>query len=397
MMGGGATAQTGKMTPQQAAAAANGMGRQALLRTGIPMSQIVWNGAALTLGAATRLDLLRVGITTGVMLDFTASVDIGTAAMVASLAGPWPLIPSITYTDFSGVNRVNTSALGLWLLSTFRHNKLFHFPNVGPTASTANEIGSTIGSIDTDILTFPTAVGAAEVIFFSVYMPMAYEPGSDLRGAVPSMVNVGQHYLTITPCNALVNLDQLLAPYSAVGASGTISLNSLTCTVTQFYIQPQSLAANMLPGIDLTTIYEINGNNITTSGFLTGAQNLINYPNDRSVMSAIFVYENGGVLTVNGADITLIELLVNSNTVFRQFTPRTYRGFMREMAMGDVISGAYYMPHRRQPILTNLYATVQLRLTLGTVAGSGTTKIVSQYESFYPSGQPLSGITPNAG
>jgi hypothetical protein len=390
----GAVATTGQLSPQQKAAQANAAGRMALLRTGIPMSQVVWNGAALALGAATRLDLLRVGITTGVMLDFTCSLDI-TGTMGISPAGPWPLINTITYTDFSGVNRVNTSALGLWLLNTFRHNKLFHIPLTGLAATTANEIDSVVGSIDTDILTVPTVIGATEIMYFSIYIPMAYEPSSDLRGAVPSMVNVGQHYLTITPAAALVNAsDVLISPYSA--GTATINSSGFTVTVTQFYIQPQSLSASMLPGIDLTTIYELNGNNITTSGFLTGAQNLINYPNDRSVMSALFVYENGGALTLNGADLTLIELLVNSNTVFRQFTPRTYRAFMRELAIGDVISGCYYMPHRRQPILTNLYATVQLRLTLGTV-NSGTTKLVSQYESFYPSGQPLSGITANAG
>ena len=388
MLGAG-TVQTGTMSPQAQIAAANMAGRAALLQTGIPMSQVVWNNALLPLGQATRLNLLRTGITTGVMLDFTISLDI-TAAMTASPAGPWPLINSIVYTDFSGVNRVNTSALGLWLLNTFRHNKLLHAPLAGPTG-----LSAIIGSVDTDILTLPTATGATQIVYFSVYMPLAYQPNSDLRGAVPSMVNVGEHYVTITPCAAVVSSsDCLISPYTA--GTATVNNTGAYVNVTQFYIQPQSLAANMLPGIDLTTIYEISGNNITTSGFLTGAQNLIAYPNDRSVMGAYFVYENGGTLTANGADLSLIELLVNSNTVFRQFLPRTYRGIMREMAIGDVISGAYYMPHRHQPILTSLYATVQLRLTLGTV-NAGTTKIVSQYESLYPSGQPLAGITANAG
>lgn len=375
---------------QQAAMQANAMGRAALLQTGIPMSQIVWRGAPLSLGQATRLDLLRVGITTGVLLDFTAVITDTGGTGVASKAGPWPLIQMITYTDFSGINRVNTSALHLWLLATFKHNKLFQNAIAGDIAA--------IGVINTNILEQPVGAGSTVTytVYMSVYVPMAYEPGSDLRGAIPSMVNVGEHYLTITPCLNLVSAtDMLIAPYSA-GSALALSGAGLTVDVTQFYIQPQSLSGNMLPGIDLTTIYELNGNNSTTSGFLTGSQNLINYPNDRSVMSTIHVFENGGTLTTNETDMNMVELLVNSNTVFRQWTPRAIRAFMRELCGGDVMSSVYYFPHRRQPILTNLYATVQARYTLGTI-NSGVTKLVAQYESFYPSGQPLSGIAPNAG
>lgn len=373
-----------QMSPQQKAQMANDSGRQALLGTGIAMSQLVWRGAALSLGQATRLDLLRVGITTGVELDFTLSLDIS-ATMTASPAGPWVAMNNIVYTDFSGVNRVMTTGLALWLLASLKLGKLFNNAIAGNVAA--------IGEIDTDIITHPTATGATQVVYFSLYVPMAYEPGKDLRGAVPSMVNVGEHYLTLTPTGAVVNAnDCLLSPYTA----GTATVNSFTVDVTQFYIQPQSLNVSMLPGIDLTTIYELNGNNITTSGFLSNSQNLINYPNDRAVMSAIHVFENGGTLTVNGTDLTLVELLVNSNTVFRQWTPRALRAFMREHTQGDVPAGCYYFPSRRQPFLTNLYATIQVRYTLGTI-NSGVTKIVSQYESVYPSGSPLSGITPNAG
>jgi hypothetical protein len=365
---------------------ANAMARSVLLQTGVKMSQIVFQGSSLLSigGTPTRFDLLRVGITTGVMLDFTLSLNVS-AAMTASAAGPWPTIQQLRYTDFSGVDRVNTDALSLFVMNTFKHNELFGNAVPGEVAA--------IGVVDTNILTHPTGTGATVLVFFSCYVPMAYDARSDLRGAVPAMVNTGQHYLTITPAAALTSsTDPTAAPYTA----GTATVNSLLVDITQFYIQPQNLSPQTLPGIDLTTIYEINGRNITTSGFQSNSVNLINYPNDRSVMSAIHVFVNGGALTANQVDVTKTELLVNSNTTVRQMTPRLFRALMRMIARADVPSGIYYWPHRDQPVLTSLFATVQARYTLGTI-NAGTTKITAQYESFYPSGQPLSGIATNAG
>ncbi len=369
---------------QQQAAMMNSQGRAILLGSGIKMSRIVAQGAALALGSATRINLNRTGITTGVLLDFTCSLNI-TGAMTASPAGPWTLISQLKYTDFAGTDRINTPGYALYALNSLKHNQMLSNAIAG--------VISSIGNLDTDLLTFPTAIANPALLQFSLFLPFAVDPSRDLRGAVPSMTNVGEHYITITPALALVNTtDVLAAPYTA----GTAAVNSFTVDVTQFYIQPQNLAANMLPGIDLTTIYEINGNWVTTSGFQSNSQVLINYPNDRSIMSALHVYENGGLLTVNGADLSKLELLVNSNTVFREHTPRSWRLIQRDHIRGDVPAGFYYWNHRSQPILTALYATVQARYSLLTV-NAGVTKIVAQYESTYPSGQPLSGISPNAG
>lgn len=379
--GGGGAAQAA-----QNAAMQNAIGRSILLQSGIRMSQVVYQGQALTLGNSLRLDLLRVGITTGVALDFTLSSNI-TATATASPAGPWSIINQIKYTDFSGVDRVNTDAFSLWLLASAKHQELEGNATAG--------VISNIGNVNTNILTLPTATGGTQIAYFSCWVPMAYDPGGDLRGAVPSMTNIGEHYLTIVPNSAQVSAsDVLIAPYTA----GTMTLNALTVDVTQFYIQPQSIAAGQLPGIDLTTIYEINGRNITTSGFQSNTPLLVNYPNDRSIMSALHILEDSSSLPLNETDMAKIEMLVNSNTVVRQLTPRRFRSNMRALMRGDVPSSIYYHAHRQQPVLTNLYATVQTRYTLGTLATGGSiTKLVAQYESFYPSGQPLSGITPNAG
>src|SRR5574337_89304 len=72
--------------------------------------------------------------------------------------------------------------------------------------------------------------------------------------------------------------------------------------------------------------------------------------------------------------------------------PRMMRHIAREIMGGDLASGAYYFSHRRQPILTQLYANVQAKFDVLT-ANAGVTQFVSQFEVQYPSGSPLPGIT----
>ncbi len=241
--GGGSGAAPPNAGNQMSAAQANAIGRHMLLATGVPMCRLVTQGQALALGQAQRINLLRVGVTTGVLLDFTLSLDI-TAAMTAALTGPWSIIDHVIYTDFDGVDRVNASAFELAFHNSAKHGEL-----------AGNAIPGVIGSfgnINTNILTLPTAISNPAQLQFSVYIPMAVDPANDLRGAVPSMVNVGEHYLTIVPAAAVAAAgDVLSAPYSA----GTATVNSFTVDVTQFYIQPRSVAPGDLPAVDLTTIY----------------------------------------------------------------------------------------------------------------------------------------------
>lgn len=383
--GGGYGAAPPSAQAQMQAHGMNMRGRQVLLQTGVPMCKIVQQGQQLTLGQAQRINLFRSGITTGVLLDFTCSLNI-TAGMTASLAGPWALIDHIEYVDFDGTKHVDCSGMELWLLNTLRHGELLGNSIAGTVAG--------IGSIDTDILAFPTAIANPALLQFSLWIPLAVDQTSDLRGAIPSMVNVGDHYINITPAASLTSAtDQLGAPYSA--GTAAINANGFTVDVTQYYIQPQSVAPQDLPEKDLTTIYELKGKLDTTSGLISNGNVFINYPNDRAIMSAIFAYENAGVLTVNGADLNKVKLIVNSNTTLRENTPRSLRQIMRSITGGDVPSGVYYFSHRQHNILTALYATVQAEFDLGTVNAGNVTKIRSFYESTYPSGRPLTGISPN--
>jgi hypothetical protein len=322
---------------QMAAAQANANARANLLATGVSMVKKL-PLVSMGLGQQVQIPGQRMGVTTGFMLQVVANVTIAAQATIATL-GPWNLFNRVLYTDFGGVNRVNTNGFSLYAMQCVKHNDLAGnaVPGVIPN----------IGAIDTNILNVPLADGTANICY-NLWVPLAYNPMSDLRGGILTQTVVGDHYITLQTANAMVG-DPFTSPYEA-------------------------------------------GNYQTPAGSIqANASTYINYPNNRSVLSGLFVFENGGAFTANGADISNLVLLANSNTNMRELNPAIVRAGMRSQLGGDLPSGVYYIGSRQQPILTNLYGNVQLRMDINAV-NAGVTQIISQYESFAAAGAPLPGI-----
>lgn len=334
------------------------------------------------LGTSIRVPLQRMGVMTGIMLDFDVPVNI-TAAATQSPFGPYNLVSSISYTDYAGILRVNTSGYQLHMLNCFRGHRLMN-----NAAKESGFITNAETGIDTNILHLPTAV-AADTMRFSLYIPIAYDANSDLRGAVLSQTQYGDHYVTITFAPGLVAADQFTAPYSA----GTAALQAgqlASVTAYQHYIMPQN-GVNDLPMIDLSTIYAIEGNYTDSQNIVAGQSKYINWPNNRSILSASHIFDNGNSGTLNGTDVNKIVLLGNSNTNIREMSPRYLRNQMRYQLGTDTPSGVYYVSSRAQPITTVLYGNVQSRFDILT-ANAGA-YFINQYESTYLGGTPLPGVT----
>lgn len=361
----------------------NMMARQMLLQTGISMVKRL-QPVTGALGSQLKIPLLRMGIMTGVLLQFTVPVTIATAPAVPSPVAPWNVANVISYQDFAGVQRTRTHGFQLWAAQSMKNGDAM---SAIPAMNYAGGEGPSLNSM-TNVLNMPLAVGSANMTF-SLYVPMAYNPDSDLTGAVLTQTNVGEHFINIQLANALVNADPWIAPYisGAVTSGGSITVEAF-----QYYIQPQAMDAANLPIIDLSTVYGFEGAIQNTANIVTGQDVFVNYPNNRSVLSALFNYENGSAFTANGADVNGIVLLANSNTNFREMTARLVKETMRNMVNSDLPGGSYFLSSRRQPILTQLYANVQARFSLGTV-NAGVSQIISQYEVQYASGAPLPGIT----
>jgi hypothetical protein len=368
-----------QMSAQQIAQQ-NYINRQNLIQTGLHMIKQL-QPVTGNLGGSIRIPLERMGIMTGIVLDVSIPVTV-TAAATPSPFGPYNTLNSVTYTDYAGVNRVLTSGYQLHALNCFRSSRTMNNSQKMAGYLTGAETG-----IDTNILKVPTAI-ATDTINFSLYIPIAYDAMSDLRGAVLSQTIYGDHYVTLQLPANLVGADGLVFPYTA----GTMTLQAgqqVTVNAYQHYIMPQNGVAN-LPMIDLSTIYAVEGNYSDTSNIAAGQSKYINWPNNRAIMSAMHVYDNGGAGTLNGADLSRIVLLGNSNTNIREMSPKYLRNQMRYALGADLPSGVYNLSSRSQPITTQLYGNVQTKFDIVT-ANAGA-YFLSQFESTYMAGTPLPGV-----
>ncbi len=342
--------------------------RNMLLQTGVRMVKPM-QAATGALGNQIIIPLDRSGILTAVELHVSCTLNI-TAAMTASPFGPHNLIKNVAYTDFAGVNRSILPGVMLYAMDSIRQNKLFNNPATNLTNAASN------------LFLNPTAINAAAPMFFILRLPIAYDK-MDLTGAVLAQTAVGQHYITINLANTLVNADGWLSPYTA----GTATVGNVSVTAYMEYIQPQSLAG--LPVLDLSTIYGFEGNYTTSDNLAVGQQKYINYPNMRSVLSALIAYDNGAVFNP-GTDITEFDIVANSNVNILQCGPKYLLNKMREGLNGDLPAAMYYFGHRLNPINTTLYGNVQIAINPSSVGANS--YVPYMFEVKYPSGQPLPGI-----
>lgn len=360
----------------------NMMARMNLLQTGIAMTKRL-QPVKGDLGSQLKVPLLRMGIMTGVLLHFTVPVNI-TVAATASPVSPWNIAQQVVYNDFAGTQRTRTNGFQLWAAQSMKQGDAL---SVAPSMSYPGSAGPAL-VYDTNILSQPVGTGQS-AIRFSLYVPMAYDPSSDLTGAVLTQTNVGEHYITVDLAKNLVNADPWIAPYTA----GTVASDGqVTVEAYQMYIQPQNMSAENLPVIDLSTVYGFEGGYQTTANIAAGQSTYLNYPNNRSILSTLVTFENGGAFTANGADLNQITVVANSNTNFKEMSPRLVRELMRNMINSDLPQGTYYLGSRQQPILTQLYANVQAKMDVVT-ANAGVTQFISQFEVQYASGSPLPGVT----
>lgn len=359
--------------------------RMALLQQGLAFTKLLpgISQGSPQLGQTVRIPLDRTGIVTGVTLLFQVPMNI-TVAATQSPFGPFNIVSNIQYVDFSGVIHVNCTGWQLHFLNAIKARR-----SIGNAHKMAGYLAGSETGIDTQILALPTAVANPTSAYFALYVPLAYNARGDLRGAVLAQTDRGEHYLNVTFANALVNADPWTAPFTA----GTAVLASnINVTAFMHYLMPQGgVGPNNIPMIDLSTIYEIQGNLFDNSNIVAGQPKYANWPNNRAVMSASHFYDQAGAGgTLNGTDLTKITLLVNGNTNVRELTPLMARLQQRDYMGFDWPSGVYYIGAREQPVTTQLYGNVQTKFDIAT-AGAGS-YFQSMYESTYLSGTPLPGV-----
>lgn len=370
-------ATTAPATTQQYSAANNANDRAILLSTGIPMTKRVGLFGPFQPGSENAIKLLNVGVTTGLDMRVTASVDnTGTVAAVASPLAPYNLLSEVNTKDYNTKRRVFAPGHLIAALNSIRGGRVW--------------MGDGQGAVDTNQTNTPTAVGTG-TLEFSLYIPIAYNASADLRGALDTQMSTGDVYVTAVIPQTMVG-DESNVYVTTANAAPAVS--DVYIEIWQHYIQPQVMGSNglpILPLIDLATGYEFAATFKTSDNLAVGGSKFINYPDVRQVLSSFYLYMNGGALTVNGTDLTSIDLVVGAATKVKQLTPRYIREKMRLMMGGDLYPGLYYIGSRNNPVQVSSQSIVQTEI-VPAVVNAGNTYISYGFESFYMTGQVLPGI-----
>jgi hypothetical protein len=363
--------------------------RQALLATAPRMRKNVLtttSGAGLT----TRMKLFNVGVLTKLQLFVQASLTIAVAIAVPSTKAPWNLINRIRLTDYDGTDRINFSGFQMFILLCVRNKTFWGYNNSSAaTAVFANPV-------------VPTAIGNGVLSFF-LDVPLAFDYDNpivqlqDLRGSILAQTAVGEMYLSIDWIPLYYSNGNVDAVYSGAGTTTVVPNGTagteISCTMWQEYLLPQAIGGNgsiPLPGIDLMTVYELNGNVKSSDNLAVGTQKLISYPNIRSVIGTYYNYVQA--TTQTQGKISGFQLIANGNNILIDNTELSQLFYQRTYMTDDedTIAGAYFRLHREKPMETALFGNVQMGITPNTVGA--TPYIEIGFESFYTKGQALPGL-----
>ena len=329
-------------------------------------------------GTTVRQLLENVGIlqSLDVVLSMTVTNNSSTAALVTSDAFPYNLIQKITFTDYNRVDRVVLTGEELWMRNCFRGGKISYagnsfsegIPNGGTFAFPSS---ATQGNI--------AASGNATLsLYFRIPVAMSQ---LTTMGAILMQGITGQAYCNVT-----------LASNSSTGGynypfTGNYSITNGSVQITQNYLQPQN-AAQPLPAMDLSTVYELLGDQPTSDNIAVGQPKYINLPNARTVHGVYLTFANGAYNY--GSDLTSLKVRASGNTYLDTNPVNVWLMRQREALGADFLPGRYFVDYSRTPITTNYLGQFQVELIPSSVGSNPSVNPV--FESTYMVGTQLPGV-----
>ncbi|PWT78035.1 MAG: hypothetical protein C5B60_01770 [Chloroflexi bacterium] len=373
-------AQPQQMSPQQQ----NAMVRQLILRGGalgqsyFPPAVDMWQQlnpilpASVGPGSVITIQLRNVGLVKRLVVELSAQVNAGaTSTQTLTALGLANLVSNVTFIDLGNNTRINSTGWHLNAVSSVKRRRVF-------AAAYASDTPNGYGNNNNRVMYAPTSIAANAntPIRFMLEIPFV-KNNHDLRGAIFADVTnaVMQVQITLNP-QAFVSstADPTLAVYQSGGAD-LASLSNVAVQANQNYLDqlprnPQT-AAPILPALDIGTAYLLNN---TASGLpVVNQDNGFSFVNARSYESVTFIYDNNGVLNVNGSDLNYIQVTsANFTQILR------YDGMMAVTSERDIMGcdfprGTRYLDFRHRPINTDQYGNMQLIVNPSSVAGSAAT------------------------
>jgi len=371
---------TQAMSPQNNIAQ-NLAARRALLATSSRFRKALGTYTG-TVGGTTRVKMDNVGILTGIMLRVYGTYTIGTADVTASEAAPYNVIRRLKFNDFDGSDRIDVSGHHLWLINSQRERRPWGDQNV------AGGPGS--------VVTLPKAelaTGSSKAYEFLLYVPIAYNAESDLRGAILAQTTRGELTLSIDwASDAQWLTDGLDDAVFNGAATSTIASQTINVDVVQDYLVARDLGNGQLPLplLDLMTVYELRGSLRSSDNLAANSAKYIDVPNVRSVVGATLTYLNNGVYTQS--DLDKIQLVANSTNVVYEASNSVQFTEQRRWVGGDLGKSAYFLNFRAKPIETAQIGNAQLWFTPAAFTSSSNSWVETTWEQLYPKGSTLPGI-----
>lgn len=387
------------VSPQQANAYASMLVRtrgkrmvQRTFRQVVPYTFGVANTVNIPLrpvGLLTGLKVVVEGTITTSAAGTAARTDTVLSGTITNGFGASNILSNISLVDLSSNTRVNAPGWYLHALASVRREKPFLAtrPNTDQSGFSAPiVVAGAVGTPTPSYLvnSMPAAIGVGGGItndfFRHIYdVPVAYGP-DDLRGAIYAAVTSATLNLQVTLNPNIVAVgavDSVQSVYNATAGAITdfTTTAGFTITVYQEYIDmlpvdPRS-GLVILPPLDLAKAYMINSSVYT--GLAATAQFPVSFANWREFQSALFVYNNAGVLgalaAAGGAGGNITEILLQSANLTNiiQVDPALCQAYTRERLGADMPYGMYYLDFRRQPLITQEFGNMQLTVTPSAV------------------------------
>jgi hypothetical protein len=369
-----------QISPQQM----NAIVRQLILRGGVlgnayfPPAVDMWQQlnpilpSSVGPGSVITIQLRNVGLVKRLVVEFSGTITAGaTTTSTLTPLGLANLVSNITFVDLGNNTRINSTGWHLNVVSSVKRRRVF-------AAAYTSDTPNGYGNNNNRVMYAPATIAAttSTPIRFILEIPFV-KNNHDLRGAIFADVTnaVMQVQITLNPQMFVSSTaDKTLAVYQS-GGTDLASLSAVAVQCNQNYLDqlprnPQT-AAPILPALDLGTAYLLNN---TASGLpVVNQDNGFSFVNARSYESVAFLYDNNGVLNVNGTDLNYIQVTsANFTQILR------YDGMMavtneRDILGCDFPAGMRYLDFRHRPVNTDQYGNMQLIVNPSSVGGSAAT------------------------
>lgn len=377
--------------PQPSPAARNFAARNLILRGGqvgnmyFPPAIDMWQPQPVVLpaspgpGTVLTFNIRNVGLVKRIVFFFKLTVTASAQAQTLTKLGLANLISNVTLFDLGNNQRINTTGWHLTAVSCAKRRGVF-----GAAYTTDTPLG--YGNNNNRVMFAPSSIaglGTSEVDFY-LEVPLV-KSDTDLRGAIYADVTQAnmQIQLTLNPNMFVVaGADATLAVYQSAGANAA-TMSALTVQMYQNYLDqlPRDPSNGMpiLPELDIGTAYLLN--NSASALPVANQDNAAAFTNARTYESVTFIYDNQGVLNVNGSDLNYIQLQSANFTNVLNIDGRMASLMERNMIGDDFPAGMHFLSFAQRPVDTNQFGNMQLVISPNSVGGSSAVFLYG-WESF---------------